>query len=283
MQLPIFKIRPSQAHKIMGNLEGITEKQLMRINELTVKPKLTALQSEELAKLIAKRDAPPQLSQGAKTYCQEWVKEQIYGCYRDFSNNQTRKGEICEQEGIDMVCDILGKPRTKKNEFRLQNDWCDGEADLVLDDSVEDIKNSYDPYSFPLFEDIIPDAGYIDQIQCYMELYGKTKGGVNYVLIDMPEELLSQIVWAKAKKLGIEEETLELYESVKKQYSYSHLPIKLRHKRYAFDKDINRLEQIKQRVMMCREYIASIWPSFEQTITIHDQINGYSVTVHDSI
>ena len=76
-------IRASALGKIMhlDQATKITDKQLQTINELQAKQELsekglTENQEKELKRLIAKRDAPPQLSKGAKTY----IKDLFFGC-----------------------------------------------------------------------------------------------------------------------------------------------------------------------------------------------------------
>ena len=83
MQTPLFKIRASQCGKIMGGVfSKPTDKQIERLNELQARANgegkpLTDNMKAELADLIAKRDNPPMLQAGAKTYLHQWMKERV--------------------------------------------------------------------------------------------------------------------------------------------------------------------------------------------------------------
>lgn len=165
-QTPLFKIRPHAAGKILGKLGGgLTEKQAETLAELEAKPKLTEKQQKTLSDLIAKRDAPPTLPTGAKTYLQKWMKEHLYNRRKEYSNQYTAKGILCEPAAIEFVARMMGYGEIEKNTIRVQNEWMDGECDLVLKNIVEDVKNSWEPDTFPLFETELPELDYYYQLQ----------------------------------------------------------------------------------------------------------------------
>lgn len=269
--IPTFKIRCSAIGKIMAATGGITETQLATLAELQkrkvehkaqvpgVRP-LTLNQENTLAELIAKRDAPPQLSAGAKTYCEQWVKEQLYGRHSEFSSKYTEKGVQCEPAAIEMIADRMGYGLISKNEQHYEDDDITGTPDLVLPKIIEEVKNSWDCFTFPLFEDEIPNSDYPLQVQGYMALTHKNKAAVNYCLIDAPEELIDREARFASLRAGFSEVEMELYDEVKAKMTYAGIPIQLRHKRYEFDRDDAVIATIRRQVKLCREYIATIWP-----------------------
>ena len=269
--IPQFKIRCSAIGSIMGLVGRPTDKQLQDLADLEKKKAdkgLTDKQEADLQSLIAKRDAPPVLSDGGKTYCQMWLKEQLYSRRKEFSNKYTEKGNQCEQQAIEMVADKMGYGLISKNEHFYEDEFMTGTPDLVLSAIVEDIKNSWSPFTFPLFDTTLPQSDYFYQSQGYMHLTGKIKAAVNYCLIDAPTEIMdreARNVWYKAGNSG--DVDMECFDEVYAKMTYPDIPIELKLKRFEFDYDQSVIETIQQRVELCREYIKSITPAFiEQTI-----------------
>ena len=236
-----------------------TEKQLQLLSELEAKPKRTAKQDETLAELIEKRDAKPTLQAGAKTYLQTWMKEQLYSRTKEFSNQYTAKGILCEPQAIQFVADVMGYGLIEKNTERLEDEWMTGECDLNLSDIVEDIKNSWDVFTFPLFATELPEKDYYYQLQGYMNLFGKNKAAVNYCLIDAPEEIIDQVARSVSYKAGNTEVDFDLYEEVRAKMTFSDIPNELKLKRFEFDRDESVIQAIKDRVELCRVYVNEEW------------------------
>lgn len=262
--IPIFKIRCSAIGQIMGLVGRPTEIQLADLAELEKKKAdkgLTDKQQATLDSLIAKRDAPPQLSDGAKTYCQMWLKEQLYGRKKEFSNKYTEKGIQCEESAINVVAEHMGYGFILKNTEQLEDEYMTGMPDLVLAEIIEEIKNSWSCFTFPLFATTIPDSDYPYQAQGYMHLAKKKKAGINYCLIDAPLEIMdaeARKVWYKAGNTG--DVDMECYDEVYAKMTYPDLPMSLRIKRFEFDYDAAIIKAVQDRVKLCREYIASITP-----------------------
>ena len=253
-----FKIRASAAGHIMGEVNRPTPLQLKRLAELEAKESRTAKQDEELATLRAKRDAKPELSKGAKTYCEKWLKEQLYGRYEQMSNKYVDKGILCEADGINLVAEAMQYGFIQKHEGRESNEYFEGECDLLLSDTVEDIKNSWSCFTFPLFATTLPESDYFYQLQVYMKLYNRNKAAVNYVLINAPEEIIDREALFISRKAGYSEVDMGLYDEVRAKMTYDGLPLSLRFKRFEFDRDDAVIAQIEQQVILCREYIKTL-------------------------
>ena len=115
------------------------------------------------------------LSETTKTYLQEWMKERIFGMRKEISTKQINKGLEFEDLAIDKAIDWLDLEFAVKNTDKFEDDYFTGEPDLLLSDTVVDIKNSWDCWTFPMFEDEIPTKGYFYQLQIYMHLTGLKK------------------------------------------------------------------------------------------------------------
>jgi hypothetical protein len=241
-----------------GALTKPTEKQMIRLNELQNKPTRTDKQEQEMRELIAKRDAPPTLLDGAKAYCQQWLKEQLYNRSISFSSKYTEKGIECEQSGIDLLAEMMNYGMIAKNEQHFENDYITGMPDIILSDIVEDIKCPWAFSTFPLFAKELPTDAYYWQMQGYMDLVGHTKAAVNYCLIDAPEYLIDREARTVSLKAGFDEVEIELYDQVYAKMTYGDVDKSLRFKRFELTRDDVAINAIYTQVKLCREYIQSI-------------------------
>jgi hypothetical protein len=148
--------------------------------------KLTFLE-KELPNLEAKKDKI-QLSETAKSYIKQIAKEDFYGYESEFSNKYTQKGVQCEQESINLL-NLVYFQDFVKNEIRITNDFLTGEADIVTDDEIIDIKTSWSLDTFPALPSDINIKDYEMQLRGYMMLYEKSKATVCYCMVSTPEEL----------------------------------------------------------------------------------------------
>lgn len=271
MNLPIFKIRASAAHEILAGSVGLTDVQSAKLYELSTRKKdatakvsgvkpLTDKMEIELAGLIYKFDNP-ELPEGAKTYCQKWLKEQLYNRRKHFTNRYLEKGIQCEDGAIEFSADYHGWEGACKNDEWFEDDYMQGTPDIILelDSHVIDIKNSYDAFSFPLFEDEIPTKGYETQLQVYLALTGHERATLCYCLMDAPLDIMKEemrrLSWKEGSMGAVSD---ELYQKVKSEMTYSNLIPELRLKTFTVEKDPSVIEELKIRVDMCREYIASL-------------------------
>ena len=174
------------------------------------------------------------LSETTKSYLHDWLKESIYGQRKEINSKYIDKGLEYEDLAIDKAIEWLDLPFAIKNSKRFDDEFFTGEPDLILSDCVIDIKNSWDCWNFPLFENEIPTRGYEYQVQVYMHLTGLRKASVVYVLLNTPETHNSM------------------------EIDYSNVDKKYRIKRFDFQYDEEIINKLKERVILSREYINSI-------------------------
>lgn len=178
-----------------------------------------------------------ELSKTVQSYCKEWIKEQLYGVKKEFSNKYTDKGNLMEDNAIEMTIGWLGLPLlTEKNEQFFEDDYFTGTPDIILDDEIIDIKCSYDCFTFPLFEDELPNKDYYSQLQVYMHLTGKRKARVVFCLMNTPDGVAD---WEE-------------------KHDYSNVNPELRYKKYAFEYDADHIEFLKSQVDKCRKFINTL-------------------------
>ena len=183
-------------------------------------------------KLMTKsRSKDGALSKTALSYVQDWYKEQIYGVKKNIDNKYLRKGISVEDNAIDYAATELGWLFAEKNEEYFEDSHFCGTPDVILDDTIIDIKSSWDCFTFPLFEDEIPNKDYYYQLQTYMALTGLKKAQLVYVLMDTPE--------------SIERDAVS-YESVESKY---------RIKIFDVDYDEEVVESMRDKVQYVRDNV----------------------------
>lgn len=279
--IPKFKIRASAASEILGGTIGLTDVQSAKLYELTERKKgaangvagikpLTPNMEAELERLIFKFNNP-ELPEGAKTYCQKWLKEQLYNRRKHFSNRYLEKGIACEDDAIEFASEYYGWIGACKNDEWFEDDYMQGTPDIILEGEshVIDIKNSYDAFSFPLFEEEIPTKGYNDQLQVYLALTGHERATLTYVLMDAPLDIMKEemrrMSW-KEGSMGLISD--ELYQKVKAEMTYSNLPPELRLKSYTVERDPTVIDELQFRVDLCRSYIDELLKSKVELLNV---------------
>lgn len=276
MELPVFKIRASAAHEILAGSIGLTEIQSARMEELQSradgagKP-LTPNMVEELSKL-KHRHENPELPTGAKSYCEKWLKEKLYERRKNFANQYLEKGIACEEDSITYAAECLGWGEVSKNEEWFSDEYMEGTPDLILElcfpnsenavPTVIDMKNVWDCFTMPLFEDALTNESYRTQLQVYMHLVSQAyKVDFNdallcYALMSAPlhvmEKQMRSLSWEEGHQGFI---TDEIRQKVHREMNYDYYPPELRLKVYHLKRDPSIIEEIINRVKLCRDYI----------------------------
>ena len=174
------------------------------------------------------------ISETSKTYVEEWVKSQIYGVRKSIQNKYLEKGIEFEDQAIDKTIEWLDLGFVLKNKTRFEDEFFTGEPDLILEETVIDIKNSWDCFTFPLFENEIPTKDYFYQLQVYMHLTGKRKAKLVYVLLNTPATYNTE------------------------EIDYSNIDKKYRIKTFDIVYDECIIEDLKDRILKIRTYIETL-------------------------
>lgn len=254
-----FKIRASSGSKIMTGATGLTDIQSAKLEELNGKlslGKITDKQKEELNRLTIKRDNP-ELPAGAKTYCEMWLKQQLYARRREFTSKYTDKGNMVEEQSLETIRQFLGLEKLVKNDEYFDNEYSHGTPDVVETAYLVDAKNSWDCFSFPLFDDEIPYDENYWQGQVYMALTGKPLVKFIYVLSDTPEKLIINEAKSYCWKNGFEM-CPKFVDEFREKLTYPNVPAELKIKCFDVFRNNADIEKIKLRVDMCRHYIKSL-------------------------
>ena len=175
------------------------------------------------------------LSKTTKEYLQQWIKEQIYGVRKNIKNKYLSKGIQVEDDAIKYAAKELGWLFAEKNDEFFMDEYFCGTPDVILEDTIVDIKSSWDCFTFPLFYKNNPSKDYYYQLQTYMHLTGKRKAELVYVLMNTPEHLT--------------------YED---SHDYSEVSSEYRIKIYPIEYDEEVIKNLQEKVEQARVYINEI-------------------------
>lgn len=199
------------------------------------------------------------LSQTAKTYVEEQVLLAKYGIVKTFNSRYTDKGNLVEDESIKLASEVLELGFILKNDEHFSNDWVTGTPDVNTANYVLDVKSSWDATTFPFFATEIPTKDYYYQLQGYMWLTGKQKSLLVYCLVNTPLDMVQDEIRRAHWNANLLEESLDLIDEVQKRHNFDHIPDNRRVKVFEVERDDDVIEQIKERVELCREYYETLY------------------------
>jgi hypothetical protein len=166
------------------------------------------------------------------TYLKKWYAEQKSGVRDEIDSKYFRKGNMCEDEAIDICAERFGLGILEKNIVHFNDEHFQGTPDVITDEFVIDTKCSWDYVTFldsitsPINKD------YEAQLQVYMHLLGLKKAKLVYVMLDTPAEA-----------------------NYGEDIFYSHLPIEQRF--FAFDLEYNEsmILAMQEKVINARTFL----------------------------
>jgi hypothetical protein len=199
------------------------------------------------------------LSQTAKTYIEEQVLRAKYGVIKTFSSRYTDKGNLVEDEAIEMASNALELGFLYKNHEHFENEWLTGTPDVNTNEILLDVKSSWDATTFPFFATEIPTKDYYYQLQGYMELTGKTDALLVYCLVNTPIQMVEDEIRRAHWAAQLLEEDYDLRDEVLKRHNFDHIPLNRRVKVFKVEKDEQVIDEIKDRVELCREYFNTLY------------------------
>lgn len=201
------------------------------------------------------RKKSEQYSQTLKTYVQKWYISQLYKRREEITTKQMQKGHAMEDTSIDILSKRLNMFMLK-NEDYFEDDYFTGTPDVITPDFLVDIKNSWSPFSFPLFKENIEPA-YFYQGQIYMHLTGVKKYKLVYTLTDTPIDLIEREARFHALNNSIDFDDALLKQFINKM-TYNDIDPELKIKTFEFDYDPTAIELLQSKVELCREYLKTI-------------------------
>jgi hypothetical protein len=173
------------------------------------------------------------------------------------------KGILVEQDSVDLLCDVTGNFYDTETE-RKSDSFFTGECDLIFDDTIVDIKSSFDIFTF--YEADFKDL-YYWQGQVYMRLYDKQKFELAYCLVNMPEAMFNALNEKLKYKFGsdthneayVKELNILINNSFFDERAIDEIPKKERVKIFTCERNDKDMDLLIERVKMARKYAIEWW------------------------
>lgn len=275
-----IKFHPSMVGNLMTNLQQITAKQLQRLDELNARRlgigrKLTELQEAELDQLINKRDTPPELPAGCITALNEIYREHVWRRKAIIDSKYMEKGNMVEQDCLDLVSRADGKFYAK-NQETIENDLLIGTPDYFDKETVKDTKASWDMSSFDKAD---LTSLYEWQVKCYLWMTGLSSGEVIYCLVNSPGYMVTKDIERKWYLYGQPDQNNNMWIGVVKQIKRNMIfdfakfreenpgldlethgdddtvPERFRIKRFPVTLEDEDIDNLTNRLKQCRTYL----------------------------
>jgi len=293
-----YKFRCSSLGHIMTCLpEPITPEQLKELAGLKkekeeaekAKKRFFKYQQEAIDKLEKLANGKDELPTGCITHLEDIFRSQFWGRKRLVYNKYLEKGNIVEEDSLDLISKLDGVPYWK-NTQQFENDYIQGSPDNIHDGTVRDTKSNFD---LDTFDKADMTKLYEYQVKGYMWLTGYSKGELCYCLVNTPYHRLKAEEKSLFYAMGQPEETdskwieavcqLErnmIFDmaafrkefpnadlmhgrqfqigSVTRTIEWKHdIPPKFRVKRFPVTLEDKDKEAIIRRVTMCREWLVN--------------------------
>jgi hypothetical protein len=282
MQASDILFRSSGVGHIMSEGGAITEKQLEELAYLQGRPKPTDNQVKKIAELVAKRDNPD-LPAGVKTHLLDIFASAFYGRREEVTSKHLEKGNDREQDSITLFSRVT-RCFYEKNTERIKNEYIQGEPDMFLGEDIyhaeetADTKTSWSLHTFLRSKFKPLDEMYFYQGQCYMWLTGAKRHSVVFCLVNGTPKAILDEKFKLSRTMG---ETHPEFKQRCRQIEINHIfdmqhfmhenpgfdfdcdvnewcfdiPMKDRIHIFSFDRDEQIIDKIRQRVIMCREWM----------------------------
>ncbi len=205
-----------------------------------------------------------ELSKSCKTHLIETYIREKYGREKDIQTIQMKKGVEVEDESIEALS-LYKKIPYRKNTERVENDWISGLPDIYYGESitkaeeVDDVKSSWSLWTFLSNIPDKLDMAYEWQITGYQWLTGAKRGAINYILSDIPFNLLEEEKKKLLYKMNVisdlSPEYVKASEELERSLCYPDIPLEEKILIFPVERDETKFELIKTKVEKAREFL----------------------------
>lgn len=229
------------------------------------------------------REKPGQIQKTTQTHLIDCFVSWMYSRREEITGKTLEKGNSREEDSITLLS-LVNKRFYKKNSIRLFNEFITGEWDLSFGEPIEetiDTKTSWSAHTFFRAKNNKLESNYEWQGHGYMMLTGAKKHTVAYCLVNGTPQAINDEKRKLAWKYGADPETNPEYVKKCKQIEINHIfdlfsfkeenpnfdfhndlsewkydiAMSERVFTFTFERDEQKIEQIKNRVIECREWI----------------------------
>ncbi len=212
------------------------------------------------------------LSATTKSVLDEIFIREFYGREKIVVSKYMEKGTERENDSISLYRQFRQEFMVK-NEEKLSNKFLTGTPDIIQSSIVVDIKTCWDIFTFFAKDPIDAKKTYYWQLVGYMMLTKKKKATLAYCLVDNDEYTIYQEVKKIQYTRGLDEikdqeELLKIEEQIRKNNTYSDIPTSQKVKEYHFELDTEDIDELKNRIILWREYLNSLYQKHSQVVEV---------------
>jgi hypothetical protein len=184
------------------------------------------------------------LPDGAITELDKMISQQLLNWTEQLDNFAVNKGVQCESESIELYNEIHDTFYIKNVE-RISTGLLTGECDLIdhSESLVIDIKTAYSKKTFPLM--LKMSKLYEWQLRAYMHLYDVNHAELAYCLVNTPPELITQ-------------------KDPEHWHIVDDVPMNLRVSTLRIERDLEKEQQLLNRLALCGQYIEEVSKKWQQ-------------------
>lgn len=190
-------------------------------------PNTFKIRPSQLGKIMTNSKTKGELSKTAQTYLMEWYADE----HEEISSKYITKGLMQEDNAIDFMATTLNYGIAEKNINIYSNEWCVGTPDVIIGDTVIDIKCAWSQKTL-LDSATNLNTDYEWQLRGYKMITGCNKSILFYALMNTPA----------SANYGLE-------------VIYENLPTNQRWVAYQFKRDEFKEQMIVDRVEECRKWL----------------------------
>lgn len=185
------------------------------------------IRCSQIGKIMSNAKKPGELSATCTTYLKEWYADDN----EEIESKYINKGNWVESDLIDFMAEQLGFGMAEHNHEFKKDEYMTGTCDVITPNCIVDVKA---PWSRKTLHDsaLEVNSDYIWQGLGYMHLYDRKEFILFSGLMDTPEEV-----------------------NYGKEVIYSNLAPSERWVAYKVLYDAEKIEQIKAKVIQCREWL----------------------------
>ena len=172
------------------------------------------------------------------------ISQQLLNWNEQLDSFAINKGIQCEDESIDTYNEFHDTFYIKNAE-RISKDLLTGECDLIdkNESLVIDIKTAYSKKTFPLV--LKMSKLYEWQLRAYMHLYDVNHAELAYCLVNTPAELIQ-------------------FKDPEHWHIVDDVPMKLRVSTLRIERDLEKEQQLLNRLALCSQYIEEVSKKWQQ-------------------
>jgi len=209
----------------------------------------------QLHKLLTTPRAGLKISKTAMTYLKEVFVKETYGLkmIHKIKSKYLEHGILAEEESIRLISRFF-MVGLEKNEKIYENEYFRSIPDIVDNNYVVEVKSSFSPLTFPIFEHKAKPEHLI-QINTYLGILGKEKGYVAYVLTSPDESIIAGEIRKASYGITDEATLKDIEEKIRHDYDYSFLDEAERITIFEVDYDKEHYEKAVNAVIDARNYL----------------------------